>query len=68
MSITLQDNNCAYCDSWVGPTDIHWCEQMRPNWTPEWIATRIDPNAPGGPLDRIASALERIALALEKPN
>lgn len=68
MSTTLNGYSCAYCGSWVGPSDIHWCEKMHPNWTPEWTATRIDPNAPGGPLDHIADALQRIAAALEASN
>lgn len=59
---------CVYCGKWVGPTDTHWCERMHPNWTPEWDRLQtvvIDPSAPGGPLDRIANALERIADAMK---
>lgn len=58
---------CAYCGTFVSGTDMHWCPQMNPNWKP--TATGLDSSAPGGPLDRIATALERIADALggERP-
>jgi hypothetical protein len=61
--------NCAYCGTWLSGTEMHWCEKMHPNWNPSWNqpaeAFRIDPSAPGQPLDRIADALQRIAAALE---
>ena len=65
MSGTLAGYSCVYCGAWVGPSAAHWCEKMHPNWRPQWEATRLDLSAPGGPLDRIADALQRIADALE---
>lgn len=47
---------CEYAPGWPKPPEI------------EMVATNIDPSAPGGPLDRIADALTRIAAALEVSN
>jgi hypothetical protein len=44
--------SCDYAPGWPEP--------------PKVTAVRLDPSAPGGPLDRIASALERLAAALEQ--
>lgn len=47
---------CEYAGGWPEPPKV------------EYVATSIDPSAPGGPLDRIADALTRIAAALEAHN
>lgn len=61
---TLIGWTCAYCGGWVNPTDVHWCPQMNPNQPEQHHHHYGDPSD----LKRIADALERIALALEKPS
>ena len=58
---------CAYCGAMLyGSTEAHWCPQMNPNYTPPLSPSPVVQVVSSDEMDeRIASALERIAFALE---